>query len=158
MAKEIELKFLVTSRDYQLEAVSRREITQGYISRNPSGTVRVRITGDNAFLTVKGANTGIVRDEWEYSIPVKDAREMLTTVCDSNVISKERFIVDHDGLRWEIDEFHGRLEGLTVAEVELPGVDAMPATLPSWIGRNVTGDIRYYNSNLTADNPIPPVE
>lgn len=148
MGKEIERKFLVATDSYREMAITRIEICQGYLSRQREATVRVRIAGHKAFLTVKGPNTGAVRDEWEYSLPVDDAREMLRNVAQGPVIEKTRYIVPFGGLTWEVDEFHGSLEGLRVAEVELPSADtAVPR--PSFIGREVTGDPAYYNSNLS---------
>lgn len=147
MAKEIERKFLVKNSSFMDISDSRRDIKQGYISRRPEGTVRVRICGDKAFLTVKGRNKGAVRDEWEYQVPVEDAMQMLARCTEGNVIEKTRYIVPFGGLKWEIDVFHGAHEGLVVAEIELPAPDT-PFTQPPFIGREVTGDQRYYNSNL----------
>ena len=148
MAKEIERKFLVINDTYRTLAVRATEITQGYLSRRREATVRVRIAGDRAYLTVKGPNEGAVRDEWEFDIPVDEATEMLARVAEPPVLSKTRYIVAADGLTWEVDEFHGTLEGLCVAEVELPSADT-PVILPPFAGREVTGDPAYYNSNLT---------
>ena len=147
MAKEIELKFLVQNSSFMDISDSRRDIKQGYISRRPEGTVRVRICGDKAFLTVKGRNKGAVRDEWEYPVPVEDAMQMLARCTEGNVIEKTSYIVPFGGLNWEIDVFHGAHEGFVVAEIELPAPDT-PFTQPPFIGREVTGDQRYYNSNL----------
>ena len=147
MAKEIERKFLVKNSSFMDISDSRRDIKQGYISRRPEGTVRVRICGDKAFLTVKGRNKGAVRDEWEYPVPVEDAMQMLARCTEGNVIEKTRYIVPFGGLKWEIDVFHGAHEGLVVAEIERPAPDT-PFTQPPFIGREVTGDQRYYNSNL----------
>ncbi len=149
MAKEIEKKFIVTGTDYRNEAFKSTEIVQGYISSDPKRTVRVRVKGEEAFLTVKGLNTGMVRDEWEYPIPISDAREMLVKLCDK-VISKIRYEVSHGGLVWEIDEFQGKLSGLVIAEVELPSADSRIVTYPHFVGMDVTGDKRYYNSNLVS--------
>lgn len=149
MAKEIERKFLVTDDSYRGVAASRTEILQGYISTDPDRTVRVRISGSRGFITVKTRNIGAVRNEWEFEIPLADARAMLAAAC-SSVLSKTRYILPaDDGLKWEVDEFHGCLEGLVVAEIELPGEDH-PVNRPAFIGREVTGDPRYYNSNLAA--------
>lgn len=149
MAKEIERKYLVTDDSYRSLAVSRAEISQGYISADPGHTVRVRISDGQGFITVKTRNIGAVRNEWEYEIPLADARAMLAAAC-SSMLSKTRYIVPAtDGLRWEVDEFHGCLDGLVVAEIELPDED-YPVDSPAFIGREVTGDPRYYNSNLAA--------
>lgn len=150
MPKETEYKFLVKNESYKGMATGKSRIEQGYVSRRKEGTVRVRIRGEEGFLTVKGANRGATRDEWEYRVPVGEAREMLGRVCLEGVVEKTRWTVPFGGLLWEVDEFHGRHEGLTVAEVELPD-PAMPLSeveLPPFAGENVTGDPRYYNSNL----------
>ena len=146
MSVEIERKFLVTDNSYKTAAIACYDIRQGYISRNPDATVRIRIRNSEAFITVKGRTHGARRQEWEYAIPQSDAAEMLA-LCEGPIIDKTRRIVDYDGHRWEIDEFHGAREGLTIAEVELS--DALePLSLPPFVGREVTGDPQYYNSNL----------
>lgn len=155
MAKEIERKYLVLDKKYKLRAIQAIEISQGYLNRDPLRTVRIRLKGDEAYITVKGCNVGCVRDEWEYSIDPSDAKEMLSRVCDGIVISKTRYIIPFNGLIWEVDEFHNSLDGLTVAEVELPNADYYIGELPEFIGREVTGDVRYYNSSLV-DGVKPP--
>jgi adenylate cyclase len=147
MAKEIERKYLVTNDSYKAKAINAINIKQGYISRKKEGTVRVRIKGDKAFLTIKGANKGIVRNEWEYEIPVMQAEEMLSSVCEGNIIDKTRYIIPYNGFTWEVDEFHGRLAPLVIAEVELPSADSKPSQ-PDFIGSDVSSDPKYYNSNL----------
>lgn len=148
MAKEIERKFLVTDQKYKNLANREEDIAQGYISVDPDRTVRVRIKGCKAYLTVKTRNHGMTRNEWEYSVPVADAREMLAECC-GNILSKTRYYVPAgNGLTWEIDEFHGVHEGLTVAEIELPAENAA-FSLPAFIGKEVTGDPAYYNSSLS---------
>lgn len=147
MAKEIERKFLVTDSSYRDMASAERHIVQGYLSRDPRATVRVRIADGRAWLTVKGRNDGAVRDEWEYEIPVSDARDMLGRCAAGRVIEKTRYIVDYGGRSWEVDEFGGELSGLTVAEIELDSADEQPE-LPPFVGDEVTGDPRYYNSAL----------
>ncbi len=147
MAKEIERKFLVKNTSYREMSVERKDIEQGYLNREPRATVRVRIVGSEARLTVKGLNDGAVRDEWEYAVPVSDAREMIDRCASGRVIVKTRYIVPFGGRTWEVDEFGGSLAGLVVAEVELPSADADPA-LPPFVGEEVTGDPRYYNSSL----------
>lgn len=131
MAKEIERKFLVNDSSYRAMAVSATDIEQGYLSRRIDATVRVRLRGDKAYLTVKGRNDGVVRDEWEYPVPPEDAREMLARCCEPPVLSKTRYVVDFGGFSWEIDEFHGALEGLVLAEVELPEADTAFTIRPS---------------------------
>lgn len=147
MAKEIERKFLVTSGSYLTMAAGRIDIVQAYLNRDPRATVRVRIAGDRAFLTVKGVNDGAVRDEWEYGIPLGDARQIVARCASGAIIEKTRWLVDFGGFRWEVDEFHGDNSGLVVAEIELPSADT-PFDLPPFVGKEVTGDPRYYNSSL----------
>lgn len=147
MAKEVERKFLVTDDSYRSMATAVNHIIQGYISRRKEGTVRVRVINHRGFLTVKGANTGISRDEWEYEIPEADALEMLSKVCEGTVIEKERHLVDYGGHLWEIDRFIRPAGVKTVAEVELPS-ETEEVTLPPFIGEEVSGNPAYYNSNL----------
>ena len=146
MAKEIERKFLVKNADFKNWAFKSIEIQQGYVSTEPERTVRVRLKDDKAFLTLKSKNIGIERDEWEYQIPVSDAKEILERMCTKRIL-KTRYLVDYEGLTWEIDEFHGKLEGLVVAEVELQSPD-IQISLPQFIGREVSDNPSYYNSAL----------
>ncbi|MCH5220951.1 MAG: CYTH domain-containing protein [Muribaculaceae bacterium] len=147
MSVEIERKFLVVGPFKHL-AIKRFEIAQGYLSVSPDSTVRIRISDNQAWITVKSRTIGATRDEWEYSVPLNDAREMLAC-CGSRKIEKTRYIIDaEDGLRWEIDEFHGRHSGLVIAEIELPSEETS-FVKPPYIGEEVTGDTRYYNSNLS---------
>ena len=146
MAVEIERKFLVIGDDWRAGAVS-TEIVQGYLSRDPDRTVRVRLRGDRAFLTVKGRAAGISRTEVEVPIPIEAGRELLPLCLDS-VIRKTRHEVVLGSHTWEVDEFHGENDGLVVAEVELGSEDeAFPR--PSWIGLEVSHDHRYSNSRLS---------
>lgn len=147
MALEIERKFLVKDSSFRKIAINSSTIRQAYISDKVNGTVRIRVRDDKAYLTIKGENHGSIRSEWEYEIPVSDAEEMAAELTGGWSIDKVRYIVMADGLRWEIDEFHGRNEGLVLAEVELPSPDA-PYSTPPFIGKEVTGDARYYNSVL----------
>lgn len=146
MAKEIERKFLVTDMSFKQMAKSNVAIEQGYLSLDPDATVRVRIKGESAFLTVKSRNQGAVRDEWEYPVPVADAREMMRC-CKGGCVSKVRYIVPFAGRVWEVDVFRGHNAGLIIAELELPAADT-EVKLPSFVGEEVTGDVRYYNSSL----------
>ena len=132
-------------------ACEKHEITQGYLSRDTGRTVRVRIRDNEAYITIKGANDGATRLEFEYSIPVADARQLMT-LCQPPIIAKTRHIVMCDGNRWEVDVFHGELEGLLLAELEIPSEDYRYA-LPPFIGKNVTHDRRYYNSQLGLPTP-----
>ena len=148
MAQEIERKFLVQG-DFKPLVVKETRITQGYLSSVPERTVRVRIKGDKGFMTIKGIGneSGASRYEWEREISIEDAKALLA-ICEPGVIDKTRFIVKADGdLVFEVDEFYGENEGLTVAEIELP-TEETTFTKPSWLGEQVTGDVKYYNSML----------
>lgn len=155
MSKEIERKFLVKAGvDPALLGGEAVVMVQAYLSTDPRATVRVRIAGDRAKLTVKGLNNSIERDEWEYPIPTADAREMIARCASDKaiVIEKTRFKVG----RWEVDKYDGALAGLVVAEIELTDGDEK-IELPDWVGREVSGDVRYYNSVL-ADKGMPTSE
>jgi adenylate cyclase len=148
MAQEIERKFLVKG-DFKPFVTKQTRITQGYLSSVPERTVRVRIKGDKGFLTIKGIGneSGASRYEWEMEIPTEEAKDLLK-LCEPGVIDKTRFIVPaNDGLKFEVDEFYGDNEGLTVAEIELPSED-FKFEKPEWLGEEVTGDVRYFNSML----------
>lgn len=145
MAIEIERKFLVVGDAWrEAPAVF---YSQGYLNRDKARTVRVRIAGEEAFLTIKGASVGASRAEFEYSIPLWDARELLA-MCEQPLIEKNRRKIPHEGFIWEVDEFLGENLGLIVAELELPVEDTV-FNRPDWIGEEVTGDARYFNSNLS---------
>ncbi len=146
MATEIEHKYLVTSDEFKQQACSCSEITQGFLSRDPERTVRVRIRDDKGYITIKGKGTGAAHPEFEYEIPLDDARQMLP-LCQPPIIEKTRHIVIHEGNRWEVDEFHGQLQGIVLAELEVPNED-YTFPLPPFVGQEVTGDRRYYNSQL----------
>ena len=146
MGLEIERKFLVTGDDWRQGGGTR--LAQGYLNRDKQRVVRVRIAGEHAFLTVKGANTGATRAEFEYEIPVDDARQLLA-LCDGPVVEKIRREIVHEGHTWEVDEFLGDNTGLVVAEIELDSEDEAFAQ-PRWLGREVTGEARYYNANRAA--------
>lgn len=146
MAYEIEHKYLVTDNSYKSLAYDSMEIKQGYLNRLPERTVRVRTKNNLGFLAVKGKNDGDKRLEFEYEVPYEDALEILG-LCEPGIIEKTRYLVKFDGLVWEIDEYHGQREGLVVAEVELPE-SGYQYTRPPFVGENVTGDPRYYNSQL----------
>ena len=146
MGIEIEHKFLVKNDSYRSMAVSESEIMQGFLSRVPERTVRVRVRGDKGFITIKGKGSGAAHPEFEYEVPLDDAKQMLS-MCEPPVINKTRYIVMHDGNRWEIDEFHGELQGLVIAELEVVS-EEYRFSLPPFVGLEVTGDRRYYNSQL----------
>ena len=128
----------------------RYHICQGYISREKTGTVRIRITDNKAYLTIKGkpAVGHFARYEWEKEIEITDAKELIK-LCQGTIIEKTRWIVPaaEDGLKWEVDEFHGRYQGLEVAEIELESEDQI-VELPAFIGKEVTDDPQYYNANM----------
>lgn len=147
MAQEIERKFLVTG-DYKSSAVAASRIAQGYICSEQGRTVRVRIRDDRGYLTIKGPSTdnGLSRYEWEQEIPLGDARELMR-LCPGGIIDKTRYLVPCGEHTFEVDEFYGDNEGLVVAEVELRSPDE-PFERPAFLGREVTGDRRYYNSQL----------
>lgn len=146
MSLEIEHKYLVTDDSYKASALSSFVIKQAYLCREPERTVRVRIKGNRGFLTVKGKNAGDTRLEFEYEIPYADADAMIG-MCNGRVLEKIRYIVDFQGFRWEVDEFKGELEGLTLAEIELES-SHHNYPLPLFVGEEVTGNPKYYNSNL----------
>ena len=146
MGTEIERKFLVNDSSWKrnIQAVRCR---QGYLCLGSGTTVRVRTMAGKGYLTVKGGGDGITRKEYEYTIPITDAEEMLDDLCAKPLIEKNRYYVEYDGMVWEIDEFFGENSGLVVAEVELEREDQM-FSLPLWVGREVSGDPRFYNVSL----------
>ncbi len=152
MPLEIERKFLVKG-DYKKDVFKAFRITQGYLSSTSGRTVRVRIRDDKGFLTIKGkaSSGGFSRYEWEKEIPVDEAQELIG-LCEAGVIDKTRHLVKVGGHTFEVDEFHGDNEGLTIAEVEL-GSEDEAFEKPSWLGEEVTGDKRFYNSRLIS-NPF----
>ena len=149
MAQEIEKKFLVKG-DFKPETFKATRIIQGYLSSVPERTVRVRVKGDKGFITIKGIGnaSGAARFEWEKEITVEEAQSLLE-LCEPGVIDKTRYLVKNtDGKHtWEIDEFYGDNDGLTVAEVELTDENE-PFDKPVWLGKEVTGDVKYFNSML----------
>lgn len=148
MAQEIERKFLLAGEDWRglAEGV---EYRQGYLCASKERSVRVRIAGNQGYLTVKGATVGAIRSEYEYEIPLEDARSMLADLCPQPQIEKKRYTIPFDGFIWEVDEFFGGNTGLIVAEIELEAED-QAFDRPEWIGEEVTGDPRYYNAALCA--------
>tara|TARA_R110000868_G_scaffold192291_2_gene436683 strand:+ start:1770 stop:2246 length:477 start_codon:yes stop_codon:yes gene_type:complete len=146
---EIERKFLVISFDFKMEAFKKTRIIQGFLNTNKKRTVRVRIKGEEGFLTVKGPSDskGLTRFEWEKEIPKEDA-DALLKLCESGIIDKIRYEVKLNNHIFEIDEFFGTNKGLVIAEIELKKVDES-FDRPKWLGNEVTGDIRYYNAQLS---------
>lgn len=159
MAKEIERKFLVhknwkklvSTENHLLETIS---IKQGYISTESGRSVRVRLSTTNCvhtgYITIKGPTKGITKPEFEYEIPVSDAKEMLKTMCTGDIVDKTRYVYDtgDDNLSWEIDVFSGKNKGLVVAEIELQR-PRQRFPIPSWLGVEVTKEKRYTNLNLS---------
>ena len=146
--QEIERKFLVTGDGYKQQASSQSRVVQGYISSARGRTVRVRIRDGRGYLTIKGASnaSGTTRYEWERELPQEEAEELMR-LCEPGIIDKVRYLVPCGGHTFEVDEFHGENQGLVVAEVELSREDE-PFERPAFLGREVTGDVRYYNSQL----------
>lgn len=149
MALEIERKFLVHTDAYKAEATGSTRIAQGYIGTVPGRTVRIRVRGDKGYITIKGNSSadGLVRFEWEKEIPVSEAKELLQ-LCEPGMVDKTRSLVPVGDHVFEVDEFHGDNEGLVMAEVELSSPEEEFAR-PSWLGEEVTGDVRYYNKYLS---------
>jgi len=146
MGIEIERKFLVDGNDWRACAVGRR-YRQGFLNTAKERTVRVRTDGTKGFITVKGPSVGSVRTEFEYEIPVEDADAILEDLCEQPVIEKIRYRIPWGSHTWEVDEFLGENEGLVIAEIELSQANE-PFEKPPWLGRDVTGDPRYYNACL----------
>lgn len=146
MGIEIERKFLLNDDGWR-GLGQPTLMRQGYLTSDPVRTVRVRIEGQRAVITIKSKNTGATRGEWEYEIPVPDAAELLDRLCEQPLVEKTRHRIGYKGHTWEVDEFRGENAGLVVAEIELGSEDEV-FDKPGWIGREVTGDPRYYNSSL----------
>jgi len=146
MGIEIERKFLVKDDSWRLSARGKK-YHQGYLNSNKDRTVRVRTIDDKGYLTIKGIAKGAVRVEYEYEIPVAEARAMLDELCEKPIIEKSRYKIEYQGHVWEVDEFYGENQGLIIAEVELDTEDQKFAK-PEWVGDEVTGDSKYFNSNL----------
>ncbi len=144
--QEIERKFLVKNEDFKALATGVL-IHQGFLSSVKERTVRIRIAEQKAFLTVKGISKGASRTEFEYDIPFEDALIILEELCEKPLISKYRYTIPWGDLFWEVDEFLGDNQGLIIAEIELQ-YENQSFELPDWIGKDVTGDPKYYNSNL----------
>lgn len=149
MAQEIERKYLVKNMDFKKSALKKMQIKQGFLSSVPERTVRIRIKENNAYITIKGLTnkTGITRYEWEKEISVKDAEELLL-LCEPGIINKSRYLIKSGKHIFEVDEFYDENEGLIIAEIELNNENEA-FEKPDWLGREVSGDIRYYNSQLS---------
>lgn len=151
MATEIERKFLV-NKELLPALTNGQHIVQGYIPTADKTAVRIRIKGQQAWLTIKGANQGASRLEFEYPIPLTDAQQMLAELCTGGAIDKHRYEIVHQGLTWEVDVFAASNAGLIVAEVELED-EQQAVSLPKWAAEEVTHDARYYNNQLM-QNPV----
>lgn len=147
MRLEIERKFLVAHDGWRAAATTVRHLKDGLVGYFARGKVRVRLDGERAWLTVKGARDGIARPEFEYEIPLADGQAMLEQVCTGCLIEKVRYCVPDGGLTWEVDVFQGALSGMVLAEVELTH-PAEPYGRPDWLGEEVTGDLRFRQSTL----------
>lgn len=150
MGKEIEKKFLIVSDDWRSLGTG-EPYCQGYLNAEKGRTVRVRTINDRGILTIKGPSVGAARLEYEYDIPIEEAREMLNELCHKPLIEKTRYKVPFAGFTWEIDEFTGENEGLIFSEIELE-YEGQQFEIPPWVGKEVTDDGRYYNANLI-NNP-----
>ncbi len=150
---EIERKFLVKSNDFKEQAFAKNKIAQGYLSSVPERTVRVRIKGEKAYLTIKGIGHqgGMTRFEWENQIPLDEAAELLK-LCEKGKIEKTRYEIKSGNHVYEVDEFYGENEGLIMAEIELQS-ETESFEKPEWLGEEVTNDKRYYNAYLS-QNPF----
>ena len=146
---EIERKFLVTSEDFKKEAFAKHQIAQGYLNSNPDRTVRIRIKGESGFLTIKGKNndSGTTRFEWETEISLMEAKPLLD-LCEKGILLKTRYEIQVGKHVYEVDVFHGENEGLIIAEIELSSEQEV-FEKPNWLGKEVTGDNRYYNSYIS---------
>lgn len=153
MGVEIERKFLLKSDAWRQNAQGQKYL-QAYINQEPGRTVRVRITEENSYLTIKGqpseknGKPGAAKLEFEYIIPQTDAEEMIEKLCSGPIINKTRYRVQYKGFIWEVDEFYGDNEGLILAEIELEH-EEQQFEIPPWIGKEVTADKRYYNARLS---------
>ena len=149
MSLEIERKFLVKNDDFKKVYYQKTAIKQGYLNSDKNRTVRIRITDDKAFITIKGKSnkTGTSRFEWEKEISISEAEQLLL-LCEPSIIDKTRFLVKSEQHVFEVDEFYGDNNGLVVAEIELNS-EYESFKKPTWLGKEVTGDLKYYNSSLS---------
>ena len=147
MGKEIEKKFLVKGNNYKDFYIKKIFIKQGFLNTKKERVVRIRTTGEKAYITIKGTGKGAVRPEFEYEIPVKDAIKLLETICEKPIIEKNRHIIPWGNFEWEVDEFLSDNNGLVIAEIELQ-YENQEFPKPDWLGTEVTDDPKYFNSNL----------
>ncbi|VAW15195.1 hypothetical protein MNBD_BACTEROID03-792 [hydrothermal vent metagenome] len=146
---EIERKFLVTSQDFKNQAFSKERIVQGFLNTDPERTVRIRVKGEMGFLTIKGKSnrSGTTRFEWEKQISTSEAEKLLD-LCEKSILEKTRHEILTGEHIFEVDEFHGANQGLIVAEIELNDENE-DFEKPDWLGKEVTGEVKYYNSQLS---------
>ncbi len=147
MPVEIERKYLLRNDDWRLNANHGTKFEQGYIIGSDKASVRVRTEGSKAFINIKSATLGVKRLEYEYAIPLDEAQELMTSLCEKPLVQKTRYIVIENGDEWEVDVFEGDNKGLVVAEIELQS-EQQSIELPSWCGEEVSNDPKYYNVNL----------
>ncbi|MGZ8929572.1 MAG: CYTH domain-containing protein [Methylosarcina sp.] len=147
MAIEIEHKFLLANNEWRNHIQRSVKYKQGYLSSLATSSIRIRVSDNHAWLNIKSATIGTQRHEYEYEIPLTDANELLNTLCKKPLIEKTRHFVANNNKIWEIDEFEGENSGLIVAEIELAEPEES-FIKPTWLGTEVTGDLRYYNNNL----------
>ena len=147
MATEIEKKFLVVPDAWRFSVERQEDFIQGYLANNDLCSIRVRLDGSTAYLNIKSATLSVLRDEYDYPIPLQDGKELLNQLCHPPFIEKTRYYVKWGHHTWEIDEFKGDNEGLVVAEIELKKEDELFET-PDWLGKEVSDDYRYYNVML----------
>ena len=153
MGFEIERKFLVTSETWRDMATRSERLRDGLLARFTDGKIRIRRSEDRATITIKSSRIGMRRSEYEYEICCTDAEEIMTTLCEGRLMEKTRYFVPHDGLTWVVDVYEGALAGLVIAEIELER-ENQTFSLPSWVGREVTGDPRFRKGSLQS-NPLP---
>ena len=151
MPTEIERKFLLADDSWRESAHASARFRQGYLSTSGRSAIRVRVSPEKSRLTIKSSDSGMVRAEYEYDVPRAHAEEMLDTLCIGSIIEKTRHLIKHGRHTWEVDVFEGDNNGLILAEVELEDSDEV-IEHPNWLGREVTGDVRYYNAYL-AEHP-----
>ncbi|WP_298878320.1 CYTH domain-containing protein [uncultured Polaribacter sp.] len=153
MSIEIERKFLVKNNNYKKESYAKKYIKQGFLNSDKNRVVRIRIADDKAFITIKGVSnlSGTTRFEWEKEIKKGDAEDLLL-LCEPTIIEKTRYLIKADNHIFEVDEFYGDNAGLTVAEIELD-TENESFEKPHWLGKEVTGDVKYYNSSISK-NPF----
>ncbi len=150
MPVEIERKFIIKDDDWKRQRAVSVRLRQGYLKNSIKGVVRIRAAGEKGYITVKGKTVNAVRLEYEYEIPVSEAEEMLDKLCDKPLIEKTRHLIIHKGFEWSVDCFFGENQGLVVAEIELKSRKQL-FEKPDWVGREVTHDPRYFNSNLCSN-------